>query len=241
VWARLRVLDQIRISRKRGLRIRRESRLLSPYRCRKATGDQHTGHIITQAPSVTWGTDRTRILAVDDAYVWLFTRVEHWNTECIRWQVAKYGNRYAALEPISMGLGDVYGDTQAGVARGLPLRLDHGTQYLSDHFLNQTKYWGINASFAFVSQPETNGVTERFNRTLKEQAIYERVFQNIQAVLVAVGGLHQEIQRAMAGCQTGVPLPGSSQTTVLSGRRSVNKDGSREPGALPTEWGEYSR
>jgi len=36
----------------------------------------------------------------------------------------------------------------------------------------------------------------------------------------------------VAGCQTGVPLPGSSQTTVLSGRRSVNKDVSREPGAL---------
>ena len=186
VWARLRVLDKIRVSRKRVLRIMRENQLLSPYRCRKATGDQHTGTIITQAPNVRWGTDGTRILTVDDGYVWLFTAVEHWNTECVGWHVVKYGSRYAALEPISMGLRHVYGSTLAGVARGLSLRMDHGTQYLSDHFLNQIKYWGINPSFAFVSQPETNGVAERFNRTLKEQAIYGRVFKNIEEVRAAV-------------------------------------------------------
>jgi len=167
VWARLRVLDEIRVSCKRVLRIMRESRLLSPYRCRKATGDQHTGQIITLAPNVMWGTDGTRILTVDDGYVWLFTAVEHWNTECVGWHVVKCGSRYAALEPISMGLGHVCGSTQAGAARGLSLRMDHGTQYLSDHFLNQTTYWGINASFAFVSQPETNGVAERFSREVQ--------------------------------------------------------------------------
>ncbi len=46
--------------------------------------------------------------------------------------------------------------------------MDHGTQYLSDHFLNQLRYWGITPSFAFVEQPQTNGVAERFNRTLKD-------------------------------------------------------------------------
>ena len=54
--------------------------------------------------------------------------------------------------------------------------MDHGTQYLSDHFLQQIRYWGIRPSFGFVEEPETNGVVERENRTLKEQAIYGRVF-----------------------------------------------------------------
>ncbi len=31
--------------------------------------------------------------------------------------------------------------------------MDHGTQYLSDHFLNQLKFWGITPSFAFVAEP----------------------------------------------------------------------------------------
>ncbi len=186
VWARLRVVDEVRVSRKRILRIMRENQLLSPYRCRKATGEKHTGAIITEAPNVMWGTDGTRILTVDDGYVWLFSAVEHWSAECVGWHVVKHGTRYAALEPIAMGLNDIYRGVQAGVARGLSLRMDHGTQYLSDHFLKQVRFWGIEPSFAFVCEPETNGVAERFNRTLKEQAVYGRVFRNIHEVRSAV-------------------------------------------------------
>ena len=72
------------------------------------------------------------------------------------------------------------------MARGLALRMDHGSQYLSDHFLNQLRYWGIHPSFAFVEEPETNGVVERWNRTLKEQAVYGRVFRNLDEVRAAV-------------------------------------------------------
>lgn len=186
VWARLRVLDEIRVARKRVLRIMRDNQILSPYRCRQATGEKHTGTIITAAPNVMWGTDGTRILTSDEGYVWFFSAIEHWSAECVGWHLAKYGTRYAALEPIAMGLHDIYGSVQAGVARGLSLRMDHGTQYLSDHFLNQVRYWGIEPSFSFVSQPETNGVAERFNRTLKEQVIYGRIFRNIEEVRSAV-------------------------------------------------------
>ena len=59
-------------------------------------------------------------------------------------------------------------------------------QYLSDHFLNQVRYWGIHPSFGFLEEPETNGVVERWNRTLKEQAIYGRVFHNLADVRAAV-------------------------------------------------------
>jgi len=55
------------------------------------------------------------------------------------------------------------------------LRMDHGTQYLSDHFTNQVKFWGIHPSYSFVAEPQGNGVVERFNRTLKEQVIHGRI------------------------------------------------------------------
>jgi transposase InsO family protein len=64
--------------------------------------------------------------------------------------------------------------------------MDHGSQYISDHFREQIRYWGITASWAFVEEPQTNGVAERFNRTLKEQAIYGRIFRNVEEVRVAV-------------------------------------------------------
>ncbi len=64
-------------------------------------------------------------------------------------------------------------------------------QYLSQHFLNQIRYWGIAPSFAFIEQPQTNGVAERFNRTLKEQVIHGRVFRNVEEVRAAVAAFVQ--------------------------------------------------
>jgi putative transposase len=65
--------------------------------------------------------------------------------------------------------------------------MDRGSQYLSGHFVNQVRFWGIKPCFAFVEQPQTNGAVERFNRTLKEQTIYGKVFRNIEEVRRAVG------------------------------------------------------
>ena len=133
-----------------------------------------------------WGTDGAKVFTVEDGWGWLFIAVEHWNAECMGWHVCKQGTRFAALEPISQGLIATAGSVAADAGRGLSLRMDHGTQYLSDHFQNQLKYWGISPSFAFIEQPQTNGVAERFNRTLKEQVIYGRVFQNLEEVRTAV-------------------------------------------------------
>ena len=160
--------------------------LLSPHRGRQGGAPVHDGTVVTQAPNVMWGTDGVRVFTLDDGWVWIFAAVEHWNAECVGWHVCKIGSRFAALEPIAQGLGRIYDSTAADVARGLALRMDHGSQYLADHFLNQIRYWGIRPSFGFVEEPETNGVAERWNRTLKEQAIHGRVFQHLEDVRAAV-------------------------------------------------------
>jgi len=187
VWARLRIVKQVRVSRKRILRIMREHKLLSPYRGRRQDGEAHTGEIITTQPNVMWGSDGMRVLTVEEGWVWVFAAVEHWNAECVGWHVCKLGDRFAALEPIAMGLDRIFGRVDAEVARGLSLRIDHGSQYLADHFLNQVRFWGIHPSFAFVEEPQTNGVVERFNRTLREQALHGRIFRDLEEVRVAVG------------------------------------------------------
>lgn len=186
VWARLRVLKGIRVSRKRLLRVMREANLLSPRRQSPGVAKLHEGVITTQEPGVVWGTDGARILTADDGWVWSFFCVEHWNAECVGYHVTKRGTRFAALEPVAMALTTIYGSVRPDVARGLSLRLDHGCQYLADHFLKQIRYWGIAPSFAFVAEPQTNGVAERFIRTMKEQAVYGRVFKNAEEVRAAV-------------------------------------------------------
>ena len=186
VWARLRFVQGIKVGRKRVLRIMREQHLLSPHRVIQGQPIEHKGKIITAAPNILWGTDGTKIFTLDDGWCWLFTTVEHWNAECLGWHLTKTGDRFAALQPLSMALMTRFGSIGADAARGLALRMDNGTQYLSDHFQNQIKYWGIAPSFAFVAEPETNGVVERFNRTLKEQVIYGRHYQNIEELRIAI-------------------------------------------------------
>ncbi|WP_460596699.1 transposase, partial [Geomonas sp. Red276] len=186
VWGRLRFGKGHKVSRKRVLRIMRQNQLLSPYRVPQGEPNPHDGKIITAAPNVMWGTDGTKVFTVEEGWCWIFTAVEHWNAECVGWHVTKTGDRFAALLPLSMGLLKHYGSVQADAARGLTLRMDNGSQYLSDHFQNQLKFWGIASSFAFVRQPETNGVVERFNRTLKEQVIYGSTFRTIEDVRTAM-------------------------------------------------------
>ena len=207
VHARLRILDGIRVARTRVLRVMRAHGLLSPHRGRQGAAIAHDGTIITQAPNVMWGTDGGRVFTVDDGWVWIFAAVEHWNAECVGWHACKVGSRFAALEPIAQGLQRIYGSVDAAVARGLALRMDHGSQYLSDHFLNQIRYWGGRPSFGFVEEPETNGVVERWNRTLKEQAIHGRIFQNLEGCADRRRRVRRAIQHDLAAREARVSHP----------------------------------
>jgi hypothetical protein len=42
-----------------------------------------------------------------------------------------------------MALSEIFGGVNFGVAGGLQLRMDHGSQYTSDGFRQQIRFWGI--------------------------------------------------------------------------------------------------
>jgi putative transposase len=174
VWARLRIVRDMR-----------EHRLLSPHRQARGEPNLHDGRITTDRPNEMWGTDGVRIATVDDGMVWIFSAVDHCDGMCTGIHAAKIGDRFAALEPISQGLLGEFGSVAADAGRGLSLRMDHGSQYTSDDFRDQVRFWGIAPSYAFVAEPQTNGVAERFNRTMKEQAIHGRIFNNLEEVRAA--------------------------------------------------------
>jgi len=186
VHARLK-RKKTRVGRNRVLATMRDHNLLSPNRGIQAPQDPHDGTIVTDEPNDTWGTDGAKILTIKDGWVWVFSVEEHWNAECLGWNVCKVGDRFAALEPVTQAVKNVFGAPTKGAAQGVKLRMDHGSQYTSDYFLKQIAYMGLEQSFGLVRQPQTNGVVERFNRTLKEQILDGRVFRDIEEVREAVG------------------------------------------------------
>ena len=186
VFGRLRYVAGHRVGRNRILRLMRAHRLLSPHRTAPAPAKAHDGRITTDAPNVRWATDGAKVWTTADGWLWVFTALEHWNAECLGHHVCKRGDRFAAYEPVAQAVTRVFGASTADAARGVVLRHDHGSQYLTDWFQGQSRFHGFTPSFAFVGEPETNGVVERFNRTLKEQIIHGRTYRNRAELAAAV-------------------------------------------------------
>jgi transposase InsO family protein len=185
-WAKLR-FEGIRASKERVRRLMREHGLQAPQRAGHPHGPKaHDGTITTEAPDVMWGTDMTATVTVGEGSAFVFVAVDHCTTECIGLHAAKSGSRFEALEPIRQGMRERFGGIGEGVARGLRLRHDHGSNYLADDFQQEVAFFGIESSPSFVREPEGNGVAERFIRTLKENLLWVRSFQTIEDLRLAL-------------------------------------------------------
>ena len=173
VWARLRHRG-MRADKERIRRLMGAHDLLAPTRSGKPRGPRaHEGTIIPIAPNVMWGTDATAAWTLRQGQVTVFAALDHHSGECLGIHAAKYGTRHEALEPVRQAVKRVYGEYDAGVASGLLLRHDHGSQYVSHDFQAELRFLGIESSPSYVRSPEGNGVVERFFRTLKEQLLWQ--------------------------------------------------------------------
>ena len=178
-WARLR-LGGIRTSRRRVLRLMRAAGLLAPTRLGHAHGPAvHDGTIIPDRPDAMWGTDATSGLTAEGPAT-IFVAVDHFTAECVGIHAARRGTRFEALEPLRQGIRQHFGSYAEGIARGLALRHDHGSQFLSHAYQAELRFLGIRSSPAFLREPEGNGCAERFIRTLKEQLLWVERFATVE-------------------------------------------------------------
>ena len=149
VWARLRVAG-LRTSKRRVLRLMREHDLLAPTRVGAPRGPRnHDGTIIPEAADTMWGTDLTTTIT-GEGQVAVFVAVDHYSAECVGIHAARRATRFEALEPIRQGVRRCFGGFAQGIGRGLAMRHDHGSQYMSDAFQQELAFLGIASSPAFV-------------------------------------------------------------------------------------------
>ena len=185
LWARLRFAG-VRASPRRVRRVMRENGLLAPHRVGRTEAKSHDGTIITDTVNEMWGTDMTQTITIGEGRAYVFVAVEHANSEVVGIHAARSANRFEALEPVRQGVHRCFGAIAPGVARGLKLRHDHGSNYMSSDFQDEIECLGIEASPSFVREPEGNGVAERFIRTLKENLLWVRTFDTIEELRAAL-------------------------------------------------------
>jgi len=185
IWARLRV-QGVRTSKRRVLRLTRAHGLLAPSRVGAPRGPRsHDGTIIPATVDTMWGTDLTTTFTGEGPAA-VFIAIDHCSAECVGIHASSRATRFEALEPVRQGVRNYFGGFARNTARGLSVRHDHGSQYMSEHFQKEIAFLGIQSSPAFVRAPEGNGCAERFIRTLKENLLWVRHFETIEELRQAL-------------------------------------------------------
>jgi transposase InsO family protein len=221
VWARLRI-SGVRTSKGRTLRLMRENNLQAPTRVGRPHGPRaHDGTIITAEPDVMWGTDMTTTQTVLEGNAHVFIAVDHCTAECVGIHAAKNGNRFEALEPIRQAVTEIFGCFEADAARGLAIRHDHGSAYMSDHFQTELAFFGMTGSPAFIREPEGNGCAERFIRTLKENLLWVKHFDTIEQLRAALLEFKKVYNEAWLIERHGFLSPAQARETFKSSRRAA--------------------
>jgi transposase InsO family protein len=104
--------------------------LLGPGRVGRPHGPRtYDGTIRTERVDAMWGTDLTSTL-VGEGQASIFVTVDHCSTECLGIHAA----RFEALEPLRQGVRAAFGAFAEGIASGLTLRHDHGSQFVADDY-----------------------------------------------------------------------------------------------------------
>jgi len=185
LWARLRFAG-IRTSRRRVLRLMQAHDLLAPQRAGRPRGSKaHDGTITTERVDLMWGTDLTSVMT-GEGQAAVFITVDHCSTECVGIHASRSADRFQALEPVKQAVRQCHGGFAKGIAAGLRLRHDHGSQYVSHDFQAEVRFLGIESSPAFVREPEGNGCAERFIRVLKENLLWVRYFTTLEELRLAL-------------------------------------------------------
>jgi transposase InsO family protein len=173
-------------SRKRVLRLTRGAGLLAPTpQVRRRARRLHDGTITVSVPDTLWATDATEGWSVADGRCAIFAIVDHASGEA--WlDAAPRMDRWAAADLLREAVLDRFGSVEVGAAAGLKLRHDGGSCFRSGHYQAEIDHLGIDRSPAFVYEPETNGVVEKFLQTLKEQVLWIERFDTLEQLRTRV-------------------------------------------------------
>jgi putative transposase len=124
--------------------------------------------------------------------------------------------RFEALKPLRQAVRDYCGGFRADAAAGIRNRHDHGSQYLSDDYQTEIAFLGMESSPSFVRQPECNGCVEGFIRTLKEQLLWVRVFQNIEELRGALVEFRERYNQRWIVQRLGYLTPAQARQQLLA-------------------------
>lgn len=175
------------IGKNRAYRILREEGLLGRRPGGTGSARKHDGELGTEAPNLMWATDGKKFWTQEEGECGFFGVLDHFNAEVLCWHVDKRQDRFAAYLPLQGAVYAQFNTLEGKPARGVSLRTDRGSPYRSAYFKNKAHDLGIDLSPTWARSPESNGMLERFHRTLEEQVFMIRQFKNLAEAREIIG------------------------------------------------------
>jgi transposase InsO family protein len=114
-----------------------------------------------------------------------------------------------------------WGTDATSAGKGLSLRHDHGSPFVSDQFQKELKFAGVSSSPAYVREPETNGCAERFVKTLKEQLLWVRRFDTVKSLNQALQGFLRAYNNSWIVQRHGYLTPSQARKQALEREEEV--------------------
>src|SRR3954469_8352584 len=144
--------------------------------------------------------------------------------------------RSEGREPLRQGVRRHFGGFAQGIARGLAVRHDHGSQYMAHDFQKELRFLGTGSSPAFVRAPEGNGCAERFIRALKENLLWVRGFATVEELRQALLAFREAYNAAWLIERHGFRPPAAIREEQLSAVALA----AEAPSRCPTNRGRYT-
>jgi len=196
IWARLRY-EGTRTSKERVRRLMREHHLQPVNRPRRVRGNKaHDGRITTDRPDQMWGMDATSTVTTREGTAHIFIAVDHHTQECLGIHASKSAKTMEAFEPLRQAMKHSFGKYDSLTGVGVTVRHDHGSQYISKLFQSELRFLGIESSPSYVREPQCNGVSERFIKTLKQQFLHVHHFETIEDLRLSLLAFKDEYNRS---------------------------------------------
>lgn len=178
VWAHLRHVKGIVVSRRRVWRVMKEHGLVLPASGPERREPTPRGRVAVPESNRRWATDLTTQATSRDGVVAIVPVVDCGDRTVLAIEVTKPQDAASVLGPVARALEARFREPRF-VPDGIELRTDHGPQYTGADAEALCQRWGVLHTFAPVGRPTGNAIVERLIQILKQELLWTRDWESI--------------------------------------------------------------
>jgi len=177
VWANLRFIHGLDVNKKRVLRLMRENALLVKPELRlRAKRSKIRPKPRPTRPNEWWGIDMTKVALNGVGWVYIVVVLDWYTKKIVGHYAGLQSKSWHWLLALNKGVNRQFLDGARG--KGVQMMSDNGSQPTSCGFMQACAALEIKQAFTCYNNPKGNADTERVMRTLKEELIWLREWDN---------------------------------------------------------------